>query len=147
MPSRTSRQATRMELSRLLRTALAALSSMVDPLAGVDDLDRQAIGLRRAGQVLRGAESSAPYQNDLDAEAPGGPDRPFDFGLGGVVAAHCVYCDGHHVRKMSLSPEPGYSLATSITSRPLYLPQCGHTRCGSLGSWQLGHSERPAGFR
>src|SRR5690348_294140 len=33
-----------------------------------------------------------------------------------------------------------YSSATSITSRPLYLPQCGQTRCGSLGSWQFGHS-------
>src|SRR5579872_4497811 len=33
----------------------------------------------------------------------------------------------------------GYSSATSITSRPLYFPQCGQTRCGSLGSWQLGH--------
>src|ERR1700733_8685594 len=32
-----------------------------------------------------------------------------------------------------------YSSATSITSRPLYFPQCGQTRCGSLGSWQLGH--------
>src|SRR5665213_484024 len=31
-----------------------------------------------------------------------------------------------------------YSSATSITSRPLYFPQCGQTRCGNLGSWQLG---------
>src|SRR5580693_6143877 len=37
-----------------------------------------------------------------------------------------------------------YSSATSITSRPLYFPQCGQTRCGSLGSWQLGHSARTA---
>src|SRR5579864_9321656 len=32
-----------------------------------------------------------------------------------------------------------YSSATSMTSPPLYFPQCGQTRCGSLGSWQLGH--------
>src|SRR5258706_2696558 len=37
-----------------------------------------------------------------------------------------------------------YSSATSITSRPLYFPQCGQTRCGSLGSWQLGHSDTTA---
>src|SRR5208283_5657953 len=42
--------------------------------------------------------------------------------------------------------EWSYSCSTSTTSRPLYWPQCGHTRCGSLGSWQFGHSERPAGF-
>src|ERR1039457_3871943 len=40
----------------------------------------------------------------------------------------------------------GYSCSTSTTSRPLYCPQCGHTRCGSLGSWQLGHSDIPGVF-
>jgi hypothetical protein len=34
-----------------------------------------------------------------------------------------------------------YASATSITSRPLYFPQWGHTRWGSFGSWQLGHSD------
>lgn len=29
-----------------------------------------------------------------------------------------------------------------MTSRPLYWPQCGQTRCGTLGSWQLGHSAK-----
>ncbi len=33
-----------------------------------------------------------------------------------------------------------YSSTTSITSRPLYFPHCGQTRCGSFGEWQLGHS-------
>src|SRR5690349_680918 len=40
-----------------------------------------------------------------------------------------------------------YSCSTSTTSRPLYCPQCGHTRWGSLGSWQFGHSDRPDGLR
>src|SRR3954452_13985859 len=40
---------------------------------------------------------------------------------------------------VSMDGLAGYSSATSITSRPLYFPQCGQTRCGSLGSWQLGH--------
>ena len=40
-----------------------------------------------------------------------------------------------------------YSSATSTTSRPLYWPQCGQTRCGSLGSWQLGHSAFDGDFR
>src|SRR5271157_4409793 len=39
-----------------------------------------------------------------------------------------------------------YSSTTSTTSRPLYWPQCGHTRWGSLGSWQFGHSARPDAF-
>src|ERR1035437_4404446 len=41
----------------------------------------------------------------------------------------------------------GYSATNSTTSRPLYWPHFGHTRWGSLGSWQLGHSERPDAFR
>src|SRR5581483_2157719 len=36
-----------------------------------------------------------------------------------------------------------YASATSTTSRPLYFPQCGQTRCGSVGSWQCGHSYKP----
>src|SRR6185312_3377840 len=40
---------------------------------------------------------------------------------------------------VSMDALAGYSSATSITSRPLYFPQCVQTRCGSLGSWQLGH--------
>src|SRR5579872_4376441 len=36
----------------------------------------------------------------------------------------------------------GYCSTTSITSRPLYFPQLGQTRCGTFGSWQLGHSAR-----
>src|SRR5215467_2259413 len=39
-----------------------------------------------------------------------------------------------------------YSCSTSTTSRPLYWPQWGQTRCGSLGSWQFGHSDRPEAF-
>src|SRR5678816_4396443 len=40
---------------------------------------------------------------------------------------------------VSMSGSSDYSSATSMTSRPLYFPQCGQTRCGNLGSWQLGH--------
>src|ERR1700687_5400797 len=40
---------------------------------------------------------------------------------------------------VSMDCSRDYSSATSMTSRPLYFPQCGQTRCGSLGSWQLGH--------
>src|SRR5678815_4783702 len=40
---------------------------------------------------------------------------------------------------VSMDGSSGYSSATSITSRPLYFPQCVQTRCGNLGSWQLGH--------
>ena len=43
---------------------------------------------------------------------------------------------------VSMGARAGYSSTTSTTSRPLYFPQRGHTRCGSLGSWQLGHSDR-----
>src|ERR1051326_7513376 len=39
---------------------------------------------------------------------------------------------------VSMAAPRDYSSATSITSRPLYFPQCGQTRWGSLGSWQLG---------
>ena len=45
LPSRTSLRPTRMEESRLERTACAALSSMRDPLTGVDDLDREVVAL------------------------------------------------------------------------------------------------------
>src|ERR1039457_3417555 len=41
----------------------------------------------------------------------------------------------------------GYSATTSTTSRPLYWPHFGQIRWGSLGSWQLGHSERPDAVR
>ena len=40
-----------------------------------------------------------------------------------------------------------YCSATSMTSRPLYCPQCGQTRCGNFGSWQLGHSAAEGFFR
>jgi hypothetical protein len=33
-----------------------------------------------------------------------------------------------------------YWAAVSMTSRPLYCPQLGHTRWGTFGSWQFGHS-------
>src|SRR5216684_4476368 len=35
---------------------------------------------------------------------------------------------------VSMSARKGYSSTTSTTSRPLYLPHFGQTRCGSLGS-------------
>lgn len=38
----------------------------------------------------------APYQNDLHTERLHRADRTFYFRLRGVIAAHCVNCDGHH---------------------------------------------------
>ena len=38
-------------------------------------------------------------QDDFNAQIPGGSNRPFDFGCGGVVAAHCIYGNGQHVRQ------------------------------------------------
>ena len=34
-----------------------------------------------------------------------------------------------------------------MTSRPLYMPQCGQARCGGFGSWQFGHSDMPGARR
>src|ERR1700689_329220 len=62
--------------------------------------------------------------------------------------ATCPTSDGQvlcfQVAPVPFSVTRFYSSATSMTSRPLYFPQCGQTRCGSLGSWQLGHSARMA---
>src|ERR1700689_3920644 len=62
--------------------------------------------------------------------------------------ATCPTSDGQvlcfQVAPVPFSVTRFYSSATSITSRPLYFPQCGQTRCGSLGSWQLGHCDRLA---
>src|SRR5690242_6061496 len=44
---------------------------------------------------------------------------------------------------VSMAAPRDYSSATSITARPLYLPKCGQTRWGILGSWQLGHCDIP----
>ena len=128
-----------MELSRLVRNAFAALSSMVTrSLAWTTSMGRSrwpsCYFQFPADHVL------LAHQNDFHSEVSGGPNRPFDFGFRGVIAAHCIHGNGQHVGC-------GYSWTTSITSRPLYCPQCGHTRCGSLGSWQLGHSEKPGAFR
>src|SRR5215469_11968024 len=38
------------------------------------------------------------HQDDLDIQVFGGADRAFHLGPGGVVAAHCVYGNGEHVR-------------------------------------------------
>ncbi len=43
---------------------------------------------------------------------------------------------------VSMEVKEAYCSTTSITSRPLYFPQCGQTRCGSLGSWQFGHCDK-----
>jgi hypothetical protein len=64
-PSRTMRRPTRMEESRLARTAWAALSSMADPLGGVDDVDGGAAvpgqrGARRARLSAGRRTSSGP---------------------------------------------------------------------------------------
>jgi hypothetical protein len=42
------------------------------------------------------------YQDNLDIHAPDRSNRPFDFRLGGVVSAHCIYRNGQHVRQMLL---------------------------------------------
>ena len=83
MPSRTRREATRMELSRLVRTALRGAILHGDVLAGMHDLDRQRAPF---GMLLELAPDHflAAHQNDLYAERLGGPNRPFDFGFGGI---------------------------------------------------------------
>src|SRR5271166_207792 len=45
---------------------------------------------------------------------------------------------------VSMYVNDDYCSTTSIISRPLYFPQCGQTRWGSFGSWQLGHCDRLA---
>ncbi len=45
---------------------------------------------------------------------------------------------------VSMEVNDDYCSTTSIISRPLYFPQCGQTRCGSFGSWQLGHCDKLA---
>src|SRR5690349_8415114 len=42
------------------------------------------------------------YQDDLDSQTPGGANRPFDLGRWGMIAAHCIYGNGQHVRKILL---------------------------------------------
>ena len=120
-----------MEESFLSRTAFAAESSMVMNSAGVMDLDRQAGSLRMQSQLAADGPFQA-HQNYADLQFFGGPDRSLNFALGSVIAPHGIDRNGQHGRAR------GYSSATSITSRPLYFPQCGQTRWGSLGSWQLG---------
>ena len=78
----------------------------------------------------------------------GGIDGAVDFRYRGLIATHRVYGNRHHWFSLSVTlllRLSIYSAAVSITSRPLYCPQWGQTRCGSLGSWQLGHSAK-AGF-
>jgi hypothetical protein len=70
-----------------------------------------------------------------------GMNCAFNFGYRGFVAPHRVYCNGDHWRVSLFQVQrTHYSVAVSMTSRPLYWPQWGHTRWGTLGSWQLGHS-------
>ena len=47
---------------------------------------------------------------------------------------------------VSMEVKEVYCSTTSIISRPLYFPQCGHTRCGNFGSWQFGHCDKPGFF-
>ena len=138
-PSRTSRDATRMELSRLERTALAALSSMVTHSAGMHHLDGQVAMVFVEGQLLLGPTPAGPPGCTLTPKLLAARTAPSTSAFGAwspPIASTAM-----------VSMWRGfYSCSTSTTSRPLYWPQCGHTRWGSLGSWQFGHSERPAGF-
>ena len=78
------------------------------------------------------------HEKDPMAILPGCIDRAFHFRRRGFVAPHRVYCNGdHRIRSADLTD---HSVVVSITSRPLYCPQLGQTRWGTLGSWQLGHS-------
>ena len=85
-------EATRMELSRLVRKALAALSSMVTRSLAC----RISMGKSRQSPCCAssGAQLILAHQDDFHAESFGGLDGAVDFGLRGVIAAHCVNRDG-----------------------------------------------------
>ena len=80
-PSRTRREATRMELSRLERTARAALSSMVTcSLAWTISMGSDAVVVVLV--QFPADHVFAAHQNDLYSQASGGPNRAFHFGFG-----------------------------------------------------------------
>jgi hypothetical protein len=106
-----------------------------DHFLGTADFDGQGIGARMLRQFLAD-HVFLTDQDHAQIQFGYGANRSFDFRFRGVVAPHCVYRNRQH------GSAQRYSSTTSTTSRPLYFPQRGHTRCGSLGSWQLGHSDR-----
>src|SRR5690242_3451098 len=138
MPSRTRREATRMELSRLVRTALAALSSMMTTsLAWTISMGRSRWSACCSSS--RRTTSWRPTRRTLtlsERVARTAPSTSIWGAWSPPIASSAM---------VSMSGR-GYSSTTSTTSRPLYWPQWGHTRCGSLGSWQFGHSEIPWGL-
>jgi hypothetical protein len=60
------------------------------------------------------------HQNDLDFETPGGLNRPFDFGFGGVVSAHCIHRNGQHVGKPLLGDDFDYFAALILAAMRAY---------------------------
>jgi hypothetical protein len=64
----------------------------------------------------------AADQNNLHRQFTGSGERPLDFDARGVVTAHCIYGDRYHDRCTDADVRNQVS-ETSITSRPLYLPQ------------------------
>src|ERR1022692_772109 len=87
MPSRTRREATRTELSRLARTARAPLSRQAAVVF---------VLLQLPPQNFLPAD-----QDDPDPQRSGRLDGPLDFRFRGVVSAHCVNSNGDHVGRVA----------------------------------------------
>ncbi len=98
VPSRTMRRPTRMEESRLARTAWAALSSM---LIHSEEWTMSMSGAAVPGQRgARSARSRARAQNlfradqvDADVVVAAREDSPANLGFGGLVGTHSIYDD------------------------------------------------------
>ena len=94
-----------------------------------------------AGQQLQALgvadQLGRAHEHNADPVLLGRPAGTFDDFARGQVAAHGVDGNGDHGNVSAPHANPTrnvYSWTTSITSRPLYCPQCGQTRCGNLGS-------------
>ena len=144
--------------SRLDRTACAALSCMlIHSLAGTTKTGRCLPALlpshacRNAGRTI----SSGPTRWTLTSSSwRHASTAPRTSGSGALSETHSV---DHDVYRHQSSKFSGIVLsACKMTSwlpsprglrGPCTFRTCLHTRCGSLRSWQFGHSDRPVGVR
>ena len=122
-----------MELSRLDADGLGGAVLHGDALAGVNDLDGQ-LAIAFVLFQFPADHILLAHQNHLDAQTPGGSNRPFDFGFRGVVSAHCIHAQWSACR----------GGATPARLRPLRGPCTGRS-AGKRGgaAWARGNWDTP----
>ena len=123
-PSPTARQAATSELSGFARTASTGFSCMRDRVRGLHELEALACRGRPGRRGSAGSSRTRPPVRPRRSR-PGLGRRPWRR--------------PPHERERSFRPY-GAGARSGSTSRPRYVLQVGHTRCGRFGWWQTGHS-------